>query len=103
MFSNDQPSIVRPTLIDVNPAELEHYPFGIRLNKCAESCNVLSSKVYVSKETKDMYAETFNTITNQNEAKEMTEHISCDSKFKLNSTKFNSNQKWKNKTCQCEQ
>ena len=103
MFSNDQPSIVRPTLIDVNPAELEHYPFGIRLNKCAESCNVLSSKVYVSKETKDMYAETFNTITNQNEAKEMTEHISSDSKFKLNSTKFNSNQKWKNKTCQCEQ
>ena len=86
----------------MNPAELEHYPFGIRLNKCAESCYVLSSKVYVSKETKDMYAETFNTITNQNEAKEMTEHISCDSKFKLNSTKFNSNQKWKNKTCQCE-
>ena len=87
----------------MNPAELEYYPFRIRLNKCAESCNVLSSKVYVSKETKDMYAETFNTITNQNEAKEMTEHISCDSsKFKLNSTKFNSNQKWKNKTCQCE-
>ena len=41
-------------------------------------------------------------ITNKNEAKAMTEHISCDCKCKFNSTICNSNQKWNNKTCQCE-
>ena len=32
----------------------------------------------------------------------MTEHISRDCKCKFNSTLCNSNQKWNNKTCQCE-
>ena len=41
-------------------------------------------------------------ITNKNEAKAMTEHISCDCKCKFNSTTCNSNQKWNNKTFQCE-
>ena len=41
-------------------------------------------------------------ITNKNEAKAMTEHISCDCKCKFNSTTCNSNEKWNNKTCQYE-
>ena len=41
-------------------------------------------------------------ITNKNEAKAMPEHISCDCKCKFNGTICNSNQKWNNKTCQCE-
>ena len=41
-------------------------------------------------------------ITNKNEAKAMIEHFSCDCKCKFNSTICNSNQKWNNKTCQCE-
>ena len=41
-------------------------------------------------------------ITNKNEAKPMTKHISCDFKCKFNSTGCNSNQKWNNKICQCE-
>ena len=39
---------------------------------------------------------------NKNEAKVMTEHISCECKHKFNNTICNSNQKWNNKTCQCE-
>ena len=31
----------------------------------------------------------------------MTKHISCDCKFKFNSTICNSNKKWNNKTCKC--
>ena len=38
-------------------------------------------------------------ITNKDEAKAMTEHISCDCKCKFNSTTCNSKQKWNNKTC----
>ena len=41
-------------------------------------------------------------LTKKNKAKTMTEHISCGSKCKLNSTTYNLNRKWNNKTCPCE-
>ena len=85
--------MVRPTLIGLNPVELKSYPFMINLDKCTGSCNVLLPKICVSNN---------NMITNQNEAKAMEKHISCDCKCKLNSTSCNSNQKWNNRTCQCE-
>ena len=49
-----------------------------------------------------MNVKAFNMITNKDKAKAMTEHISCDCKCKINSTTYNSKQKWNNKTCQCE-
>ena len=36
------------------------------------------------------------------EAKKLAKRISCDAKCKFNSTTCNSNEKWNNKTCQCE-
>ena len=90
------------TLIDLNSAELKCYRFMIILDKCTGSCNVLSPKIFVPKETKDINVKAFNVITNKDEAKAMTEHISCDCKCKFNSTTCNSNQKWNNETCQCE-
>ena len=74
----------------------------ISLNNCTGSCNVLSSNICVPKEKKDINVKEFNMITNKNEAKAMTEYIPCDCKCKLNSKVRNSNQKWNNKTCQCE-
>ena len=74
-FLNDEPCMVRPTIIDRNPVELKYYPFTIRLNKCTGSCNVWSPKISVPKETKDIYVTAFNMITNKNEAKAMTESI----------------------------
>ena len=102
--------MVRPTLIDMNHVELKYYPFMISLNKCTGSCNVLSPKICVPKETKDINVKVFNITTNKDEPKAMTEHISCDCKCKFNSTICNSivhsicnsNQKWNKKTCQCE-
>ena len=44
----------------------------------------------------------FNMITNKNEAKTMTKHISSNCKCKLNSITGNSKKKWNNKRCQCE-
>ena len=46
--------MVRLTLIDLNPAQLKHYPFMITLDKCNGSCNVLSPKTCVPKEAKDL-------------------------------------------------
>ena len=34
-------------------------------------------KYYVPNKTKDIYVKAFNMITNKDEAKAMTEHISC--------------------------
>ena len=56
----------------------------ISLDKCNESWNVV-------KETKNVNVEVFNMITNKNEAKTMAKHISCDCKYKFNSTTCNSN------------
>ena len=37
------------------------------LDKCTASCNVLSPKIYVLKETKDINVKAFNMITHKNE------------------------------------
>ena len=42
LFLNDEPCMVRPTFIDMNPVALKYYPFMISLNKCTGSCNVSS-------------------------------------------------------------
>ena len=34
LSSNDEPCIVRPSCIDLNPAELKYYPFMFNLDKC---------------------------------------------------------------------
>ena len=95
---NDEPCMVAPTLIDLNPVELKCYPFMISLDKCTASCNVLSPKIYIPKQTKDINVKVFNTIANKNEAKTMTKQCKC----KLKGTTCNSHKKWNNKTCQCE-
>ena len=94
--------MVRPIPIDLCPAELKYYPFMISLDKCNGSCNVLSPKIRVPKETNDINVKVFNMITNKNEAKTIVNNISCYCKCKFNSTTYNSNQKWNNKSCQCE-
>ena len=43
-----------------------------------------------------------NMITNKNEAKATTKHISCDCNCKFDSTTCNSKQKWNNEICQFE-
>ena len=39
MPSNNEPSMIRPTLINLSPVELNYYPFLITLGKCSGSCN----------------------------------------------------------------
>ena len=82
LFLNDEPYLVRPTLIDLNPAEPKYYLFMISLNKCTGNCNVLSPKVSVAKETKDTNVKVFNMVTNKNQSQTMTKQTSCDCKCK---------------------
>ena len=53
IFKNDEPCMGRPTHTDMNPVELKYYLFMISLNKCTGSCNVLSPRTCILKETKD--------------------------------------------------
>ena len=48
----------------------------ISLNKCTGSCNVLSSKICVPKETNNINVKAFNMITNNHQVNTMAEYIS---------------------------
>ena len=101
LFLNNEPYMVRPTLVELSPVELKYYLFMISLGKCRGSCNVLSPEMCVPREAEDINVKAFNMITNKNEATAMIELISCNCKCKFNRTTCNSKQKW-NKLCQCE-
>ena len=58
--------------MDLNHVEFKCYHFLISLDKCSGSCNILSPKIYLPKETKDINVKTFNMITKKNEAKTIT-------------------------------
>ena len=102
LFLNDKSSMVRPILIDKNPVELKYYPFMIIIDKLTGSSNVLSPKICVPKETKGIYVQEFNMITNKDEAEALVKHLSCNCKCKFNSKTCKSNQKWNYKTFQFE-
>ena len=54
---NNKPCIIRPSLVDVSPAELNYYPFMVSLDKCSGSSNAgdeFSTKICIPSKTKDM-------------------------------------------------
>ena len=55
--------------------ELHYYPFSVKLDKCAGSCNTLndlSNRIYVPNKTEDLNIHVFNMITRKNESKNLT-------------------------------
>ena len=94
LFLNE-PCMIRETIIDMNPNELRYYPFMVILINVLEVVmSYLQKYVFQKKEV-------FNMITSKDGAK-ATGHISCDCKCTLDITTCTSQQKWNNKTCQCE-
>ena len=85
---SNEPCMVRPTAIDLNPIELNYYPFMISLDKCNGSCNAadnLSTKIGLPGKTKDVNVKVFNMIKRINEAKTLVKHFSYDCYCKFNS------------------
>ena len=64
---NNEPCMVRSSLIDLNPVALKSYLFVISLDKSNGSCNFLSPNICVPKKTKDINVNVFNVITNEND------------------------------------
>ena len=65
---NNEPCMVRPALIDLNPVEFNLYPFMASLDKCSRSCNAaddLCTKLCIPSETKDINIKVFKMVTSQ--------------------------------------
>ena len=51
---NDKPCMIRSTLIGLSTTEPKYYPFIISLDKCGGCCIVLSPKIFVPKNNKNV-------------------------------------------------
>ena len=67
---------IQPTVINLHSneysQELHYYPFKVKLDRCAGSCNTLndlSNKVCVPNKAEDLNLSVFNMITGINESK----------------------------------
>ena len=90
-------------LVNLHPneysQEFHYYPFAIKLDRCVGSCNTLNdlfNKVCVPNKTEDLNLQMFNMITEINESKTLTKHISCECKCRFDGRKCNLDQWWKN-------
>ena len=64
--------MIRPTLTDLNPIELNYYPLMVSLYKCNGICNAvdnLSTKFCAPSKRKHVHVKVFNTITELNKVK----------------------------------
>ena len=76
---NNEPCMIRPILIDLNPVELNYYPFMVSLDKCSGRCNYvddLSTKICDSSKTKYINVKVFNMIANIKEVTLLIKHVS---------------------------
>ena len=92
--------MTHPTLINLHLSEytqgLRYYPFAVNLYRCVGSCNTLndlSNKVCVPNKTEDVNLSVSNMISEINESKTLTKHISCKCKCKFDDRKCNLNHK----------
>ena len=109
MSLSNQKCMIQPTLINLHPneysQEFTYYPFVFKLDRCAGSCNTLndlSNKVCAPNKTEDLNLRVFNMITEINESKTLTKHISCEFKCTVDGRKCNSVQWWINDKFRCE-
>ena len=65
---------------------MDYYQFAVDVDICVRSCNALddfSNKVCAPNKTEDLNLSVFNMITEKNELKILTKHISCECKCKF--------------------
>ena len=93
---NNQPWIIRPLIIDLNPDERSYYPFIISIDWCHGSFHIAEDpcgRACVPNKTEDVNLRVFNIIKEINESKSLVNHISCRCKCKFDGRKFHSKQK----------
>ena len=85
---NNQQCMIQPLLINLHPDKytqgLRYYPFELNLDRCVGRCNTLNdlcNKIWVANETEYLNLSVITMITEINEAKIITKHISCKCKY----------------------
>ena len=71
---NNQPCMIRPTLIDLNPDELHYYLFTVLLANCNWSCNTAEDqfgRIDVPSKIEDKNLKVFNMIKGINKWKHL--------------------------------
>ena len=95
---NNQPCMVRPTPIDLNPDELHYYPFIISLDRCDGNCNTDENplgRICVPNKMEEGNFKIFKSKT-------LVKHILCEYRCVFDGRKGNLKQKWNNDKCRCE-
>ena len=96
VFLNNKPWMIRPTFINLNPFQVNCYPFMIILDKCNGSHKAidnLSAKICVPRKTKDVNVKVILCENKNKWTKPLGRHISCHCKCKFISTTCNLNSK----------
>ena len=109
MLLSNQKRMIQPSLVNLDSneysQELHCYASAVNLDRCARSLNThddLSNKVCIPNETKDLNLHVLNMITEIDESRTLTKHISCKCECKFEGRKCSLNQKWRNDKCRCE-
>ena len=86
--------MILTTLVHLHPnefcQEFHHYPFAVKLDRCVGKCNNLydlSNKAGVPNKTEDLNLGMFNMVTEINQLKTLTKHISCECKYRFDERK----------------
>ena len=92
---SNQKYMIQPAFIHLHPNEYRqefyYYRFAVKLDRCVGSCNTLNdlvNKVCIPNKTEYLNPSVFNMIAGINESKELTQHISCECKYKTGCTKM---------------
>ena len=103
---SNQKCITQPILINLYAnewiQEFHYYPFAIKLEICLGNCNTLnnlSNKGSGPNKLEDLNISVFNMIAGINELKKLTQHISCECKYRFDKGKCNSKQNGYNAKC----
>ena len=105
MLMNNQKSMSRPEIMDLNPNEPVFFPYLIKINKCSGSCNTINdpyAKLCVPDITKNINVKVFNLMARINGTRQIVWHETCKCICRLTSAVCNSRQIWTEDKCRCE-
>ena len=100
---DNQECKIRPEVISVNNKEPNFYPYRIKMNRCAGSCNTIDDpygKTCFANDIENIGLKVFNLLSQT--MKLLTKKNICGWKCKLNKDACNNKQIWNKDTCKCE-
>ena len=99
---------VRLENININSNKPVFYPFGIKSSNCSGSCNNIKypyAKICAPDVAKNFHVKVFNLMLRTNETRHIEWHETCKSKFRLDASVCNNNQRWNDdkRWCECKE